>query len=221
MKIESIENNVEAGARNLLLNCADARAGNRVLLVGEDCQNPCYEPELCSEVSRIAESLGMKTDIVLAEVPPDAGNFPGSVSKAMLTADITIFFSRLGDRVRFLEGDFVELVAADAVSQARLVTLDRVVCCYPDMERLIAASIAKCTKWFAVSYPSERWYSRLDAAYANFKRARKGDPFRSFVHSESRMDEIIRLAGLRRSFYKKTWMWRVAIYVREGVDLTL
>ena len=103
MKIESIENNVEAGARNLLLNCADARAGNRVLLVGEDCQNSCYEPELCSEVSRIAESLGMKTDIVLAEVPPDAGNFPGSVSKAMLTADITIFFSRLGDRVRFLE----------------------------------------------------------------------------------------------------------------------
>jgi 16S rRNA G966 N2-methylase RsmD len=126
---------------------------------------------------------------------------------------------RLGyeDRVRFVQGDFVDLSAANEISEASLVTLDRVVCCYPDMERLMSASIERSTKWFAVSYPSEMWYSRLDAAYANFKRSRIGDPFRSFVHSEQRIDEIIRRGGFRRTFYKKTWMWRVAIYAKEGL----
>jgi hypothetical protein len=103
MMTDRTKHNIEAGVRNLLLNCADARAGNRVLLVGEDDQDPCFEPELCFEVAGIAESMGMKTDIVMAEVPPDAGHFPDSVRKAMLSADLTIFFSRLGDRVRFLE----------------------------------------------------------------------------------------------------------------------
>ena len=127
---------------------------------------------------------------------------------------------RLGhdDRVSYLGGDFVTLAQAGEISDASLVTLDRVVCCYPDMERLISESAAKCTQWYAVIYPSEFWYSKLDMACENFLRSRRGDPFRSFVHSEDRIDEIIREGGFERIFHKKTWMWRVSVYSSARTD---
>src|SRR5258707_1794781 len=41
----------------------------------------------------------------------------------------------LQDRIQFQHGDFVEL--ADGVPPADIVTLDRSVCCYPDMPALV------------------------------------------------------------------------------------
>jgi 2-polyprenyl-3-methyl-5-hydroxy-6-metoxy-1,4-benzoquinol methylase len=41
------------------------------------------------------------------------------------------------DKVTFLRGDFVEL--ARKISPADIVTLDRVICCYPNMEELVDA----------------------------------------------------------------------------------
>ncbi|KIC13384.1 hypothetical protein [Leisingera sp. ANG-Vp] len=96
---------LEPGARNLLLACAGAQPGNRILLVGEAGQNLYFEPELCTAVAETAETLGMKPEIVLAEPVAHAGEFPAAVRAAMERADRTIFFSRLGDQVRFnLEG---------------------------------------------------------------------------------------------------------------------
>jgi hypothetical protein len=45
------------------------------------------------------------------------------------------------DRVEYRHGDFVDL--ADSVPDADVVTLDRVVCCYPDMPALVRASAPK------------------------------------------------------------------------------
>jgi hypothetical protein len=118
----------------------------------------------------------------------------------------------LHESVRFLDGDFVEF--ASEVPAADIVTLDRVICCYPDMERLVSASTARCERWLAASFPRDLWYSRLDAAYTNLKRRRSGDPFRTFVYDEHHIDRQITRADFRRTFDRKTWMWRVSIYER-------
>ena len=92
---------LEAGARNLLLNCARAKPGDRLLLVGEKSALPFFDSQLCSDVAEIAAKLGITTEIVLAEPVIDASQFPASVNQAMQPVDITIFFSRLGDQIRF------------------------------------------------------------------------------------------------------------------------
>jgi hypothetical protein len=92
---------IEAGARNLLLNCAGAKAGDRLLLVGEQTLLPFFDSQLCHDVAEVAERLGITTEIVLAEPVVDASHFPDIVSRAMQSTDITIFFSRLGDQIRF------------------------------------------------------------------------------------------------------------------------
>jgi len=95
--------NFDAGVENLLFNCAQAKSGDRILLIGEQCESPYFEPGLCDGVARFAQKLGMQAEVIMAEPVSDASRFPKSVSDAMLNADSTIFFSRLGDQVRFLE----------------------------------------------------------------------------------------------------------------------
>lgn len=94
---------IETGARNLLLNCARAKTGDRLLLVGEQAALPFFDSQLCNDVAEVAGTLGITTEILLAEPVADANHFPDPVSDAMQAADITIFFSRLGDQIRFSE----------------------------------------------------------------------------------------------------------------------
>ncbi|MGB7320405.1 MAG: hypothetical protein WBC95_03260 [Albidovulum sp.] len=91
----------EQGVRNLLLNCAKARAGERVLLVGECGAAPYFEPGLCEAVAEVAGHLGIAAEVVIEPPVSDAAQFPPRVRGAMERADRTIFFSRLGDQVRF------------------------------------------------------------------------------------------------------------------------
>lgn len=92
---------LERGARNLLQACAGAQAGARVLLVGETGQDLYFDPALCDAVARTAKDLGMVPKVVLAEPVVDASQFPITVRDAMDKSDRVIFFSRLGDQVRF------------------------------------------------------------------------------------------------------------------------
>jgi len=95
--------NIIAGARNLLLGCAGVRSGEQLLLVGEDVDRPWFDPELCATVAQVAHELGANAKIVVAPPGADADEFPAVVADAMQTADVTVFFSRLGDHARFLE----------------------------------------------------------------------------------------------------------------------
>lgn len=94
---------IEAGARNLLLNCAEVEPGQSILLVGEQSESAYFDPALCDDLAQVARKLGVESRVILAEPVADARQFPQSISDAMLAVDKTIFFSRLGDQVRFLE----------------------------------------------------------------------------------------------------------------------
>ena len=91
------------GVKNLLFSCAGARRGDRVLMVGEAGAQTYFEPELAVEAAEAARNLDMQAAHMLAEPGACAQSFPSEVSDAMTQADVTVFFSRLGDQVRFLE----------------------------------------------------------------------------------------------------------------------
>lgn len=102
---------IEPGVRNLLLNCAKARPGDHVLLVGEEGDDPYFDPAICDAVAGIAEGYGLLPEVAMAAPVADASQFPSAIHEAMLRADRTIFFSRLGDQVRFnLPGDRAKAV---------------------------------------------------------------------------------------------------------------
>lgn len=120
-----------------------------------------------------------------------------------------------GVKTQFFVGDFASI--AEHVPDADLVTLDRVVCCYPDYNRLLTVSAARCRKALALSYPRNRWAVRLVIAAENFGRQLVRDPFRTFVHPPEEMDRVLTTAGLTLAKTKQSLAWRVALYTRSAV----
>ena len=115
-------------------------------------------------------------------------------------------------RVTFLRGDFVDL--APQISAADIVTLDRVICCYPDMEQLVAASAARAQRLYGAVFPRERWLLRVVLGSGNLVRRLRGNAFRTFVHPVRAIDAAVRQHGLRLRSVRDTLVWRVAVYSR-------
>src|ERR1044072_7272802 len=115
-------------------------------------------------------------------------------------------------RIDFRLGDFVAL--APDVPAADIVTLDRVVCCYPDMEPLVRLSAERCRRLNGLSYPRDRWPVRATVATENVFRRMFGNPFRSFVHSPAAMDRLITGLGFTLQSSVRTFAWEIAVYRR-------
>lgn len=118
------------------------------------------------------------------------------------------------EHVQYVHGDFVE--KANELPEVDVVTLDRVVCCYPDMEGLLKKSLKKSRAWYALSFPRDWWFVRLDDAYKNWQRRRRGDPFTTYIHPERQIEDFIAKAGFQRCFHRATWMWKIALYRRSS-----
>ena len=104
LDIESNSGNSSAlkkGVQNLLVNAVRARMGEKILIVGEKGPATHFDEHICESVAQVARDLGFNANIVLSKVGNSADDFPDSVSKAMQNVDHTIFFSRLGDQIRF------------------------------------------------------------------------------------------------------------------------
>lgn len=116
------------------------------------------------------------------------------------------------DQVMFIHGDFTEV--APNLPPADIVTLDRVVCCYPDYRLLLKAAADHSQAALGLTYPRETWYLRIGLAIANFFQRIWRDPFRSFLHPVAEMDALLKKAGFERIFLHRLFVWEVALYRR-------
>jgi 16S rRNA G966 N2-methylase RsmD len=119
------------------------------------------------------------------------------------------------ERVKFLHGDFLAL--GPSVESADLVTLDRVVCCYPALEPLVTLSAEKARRYYALSFPHDRWYVRAHTRWQNHRRKRSGNPFRTFVHPTSVIRSLVLAAGFEVRRIRRTLVWEILVCVRREV----
>jgi hypothetical protein len=95
--------------------------------------------------------------------------------------------------IEFVHGDFVEV--GGQLPSAAVVVLDRVVCCYPLCEPLLATRHAE--RCLAFSYPRDLWYVRMAVVGENARRWIARNSFRTFVHPAAAIASIVRGAGFR------------------------
>lgn len=117
------------------------------------------------------------------------------------------------DRISRHHGDFVD--AAPNIEDADIVTLDRVICCYHDVQKLVGLSSQKAKRLYAVVFPRENMLSKLGFGVFNLYFRLRRSPFRIFVHSTSVIEGLIEANGLRRQSSRKTRMWQVMVYSRQ------
>jgi predicted TPR repeat methyltransferase len=117
-----------------------------------------------------------------------------------------------GDQMEFVLGDFVE--AAPDVEAADLVTLDRVLCCYPDLPELVRASVSKARKVYAVAYLKERPWIRFVVRLINLTQHLLGRDFRVFAHASRDVDRLVAEEGLGPTSRRELFLWQIALYAR-------
>jgi magnesium-protoporphyrin O-methyltransferase len=115
-------------------------------------------------------------------------------------------------RVSYHHGNFVDL--ASGIAPADIVTLDRVLCCYHDMRRLVGLSAVRARRLYGLVYPRDRWWLRVVLAVENcfFRIGR--NPFRAFLHSPAAVEAVLIHSGLKRRFMYQTLVWQVVVYTR-------
>jgi hypothetical protein len=96
------------------------------------------------------------------------------------------------------------------VQAADVVVLHRVVCCYPDYERLLTAAAGRARRLLVFSYPRRNAASRALFALQNaaFRLTRK--QFRTFAHRPEEMIAVLHAGGLDATFAHHGLAWQVA-----------
>ena len=120
-----------------------------------------------------------------------------------------------GDRTSGRVGDFVEL--ASSVEPADIVTLDRVVCCYPDIDALLGAAAAKATRIVGLVYPRDIWWNRIAARVVNSWGWLTRDATRWYQYPTRQVDGIMRRAGFAGHEITRDWIWQVVLYRRDAI----
>jgi len=140
---------------------------------------------------------------------------PASVEAARLEAEA----AGLLDRIEIVAGDFVR--RADGIDEADIVTLDRVLCCYRAADELVSASAEHARQLYGLVLPRDRWYVRWLIKLDNVRWWLKRSAYRAYAHSNTRIDERVRAAGLTPRSEAFTRYWRVVLYERVGSDAPL
>jgi magnesium-protoporphyrin O-methyltransferase len=118
------------------------------------------------------------------------------------------------DRITFEQGDFVTL--ADRIEPADVVTLDRVICCYPDVEALVGRSAERARRVLGLVHPRDAWWTRLGVRLTNVVCRVTRTPFRAYVHPPAAVDAAARERGLDlRTRTGVGPVWQVALYDRR------
>lgn len=115
---------------------------------------------------------------------------------------------------QFILGDYAAI--APTLEDADIVTLGRVVCCYPDFKTLLQGAAARTRQILALTYPRDRWYVRIANALENLWRRLTGNAFRTYVHAPGEMASVLESAGLVCVRQKETLAWALEIYQRNN-----
>ena len=95
------------------------------------------------------------------------------------------------------------------VPPADLVVLHRVVCCYPDYERLLGAAAMLCRKRLVFSHPSRNVVTRGFVASQNTVFRMLGHEYRAFVHPPAAMVGAVAAHGMRPAMAHPGMLWQI------------
>lgn len=118
----------------------------------------------------------------------------------------------LAEKTTYIVGDFVQV--SDTVLEADITLLDKVVCCYENLDALLEKSTSRTRSVYALTYPNENLLVKLlfQAHIAFSKLIRM--QFRPFWHDWSTMRAWVADRGFRLIYEDSTFFWRVLVYQR-------
>ncbi len=118
-----------------------------------------------------------------------------------------------GDNLTSHFGDFVEM--ATELPNANFTTLDRVLCCYPAMDKMVGAATEKAQQTVGLVYPKVNGLSRFIIGLANTVQAIRKKDFRMYLYSRNEIEQRFEENGFELTQSDSTFVWHVEVYERK------
>ena len=112
----------------------------------------------------------------------------------------------------FIHGDFVD--QHEAVNKADFVTLDKVICCYPDYKALLKHATEKCDDTIGLVYPVAGPVWKTFALFSKVYFYLTKNPFRTYIHSPKEVEQFINRQGFELVQRSIKFPWHVQSYRR-------
>ncbi len=122
----------------------------------------------------------------------------------------------LGGRVEYRFGDVV--MVGGELPEVDVVTMDSAICCYPDLEPMLAAATRTRPRLVGITYPRDTWWMRSFMRLYNVMAAVRRSPARYFIHRHAQLERWMAAAGYRNIHDGGIRAWRVVLY-RHAEDL--
>ena len=92
---------LRAAAANLFFDCGDLKDSASVLIVHEPPGLGYYDDALAGRLVSVAREMGLRAELAEVAFDREAEALPKAVIDAMREADLSVFFARIGDQLRF------------------------------------------------------------------------------------------------------------------------
>jgi Methyltransferase domain len=98
----------------------------------------------------------------------------------------------------------------EAAGPADAVVMHKVVCCYPDPDKLVGAAAERARSSLALSFPRDRALTRVGFRLLNAVMRLRGSSFRAYVHPVESILGPARERGFRPALEHRGLVWQVA-----------
>jgi SAM-dependent methyltransferase len=130
-------------------------------------------------------------------------------------------------RRRFTEAGLADRVDLSVGDAARVrhephdwVILDRVMCCYPDVEALLANTLPAARRIYAFTVPTSRGWrgvlARLEEWFENAWNTLLRRPCPGYVHDLDLIERRLEGSGFRLRHQDRLRLWHIAVYERAA-----
>lgn len=113
-------------------------------------------------------------------------------------------------QAQFLFGDFTD--HEKSISKVDHITLDKVICCYPDYKAILDLACEKSAKTISLSYPMDGKIANLFRWFGVQFMRFKGIPFKPYVHSVNDVRQLMESHGFMRKQHQLRFPWHVELY---------
>ena len=123
--------------------------------------------------------------------------------------DATDLAEKAGMRDRMTRRQVDIAATPGEVETHDIVVLHRVVCCYPDYERLLTAAADHTKRLLVFSHPPRNWATRTLTRLENVGFRLRGKSFRTFAHPPAPMVAVAEGRGMHTEYSYRGPVWQV------------
>lgn len=117
----------------------------------------------------------------------------------------------VGESLEIRLGNYAEI--APELEPVDAVVMDRVVCCYPRWQELLAPA-ARQAGVIGLTYPRDVWWSRAGLGVINMIQKLRRMAFRVYLHSPAEMHRLLTEQGFETQVVGHHGAWEIAVATR-------